>query len=169
MFQVLTALDALDRHSFDRMDPTNSLDTLYAKIFSPPGTKEPSLAGSSCGNTNNTSNNGSNSTVSNNGSNGGDSARENRADYVSIFVVIICSVFSRDVLRSCILRQHGYPERSEIWTDPWFLCMEEKIIPWCFGHPACSGITILTELFLCLYLVCNTQKSRLMKDHWDRM
>lgn len=27
------ALDALDRHSFDRMDSNNSLDTLYAKIF----------------------------------------------------------------------------------------------------------------------------------------
>ncbi|KAJ9582558.1 hypothetical protein L9F63_003116, partial [Diploptera punctata] len=39
--KVLTALDALDRHSFDRMDANNSLDTLYAKIFSPPGTKEP--------------------------------------------------------------------------------------------------------------------------------
>jgi hypothetical protein len=89
MFQVLTALDALDRHSFDRMDATNSLDTLYAKIFSPPGTKESSLAGSSCGNTNNTSNNGSNSTISNSGTNGGDPSRENRADYVSVFIEVI--------------------------------------------------------------------------------
>lgn len=31
--KVLAALDALDRHSFDRMDASNSLDTLYAKIF----------------------------------------------------------------------------------------------------------------------------------------
>lgn len=31
--KVLAALDALDRHSFDRMDQSNSLDTLYAKIF----------------------------------------------------------------------------------------------------------------------------------------
>lgn len=31
--QVLGALDALDRHSFDRVDVNNSLDTLYAKIF----------------------------------------------------------------------------------------------------------------------------------------
>jgi mediator of RNA polymerase II transcription subunit 12 len=83
MFQVLTALDALDRHSFDRMDATNSLDTLYAKIFSPPGTKESSLAGTSCGNSTSTSNNGSNSTISNNGTSGGDPSRENRADYVS--------------------------------------------------------------------------------------
>lgn len=31
---VLAALDALDRHRFDRMDATNSLDTLYNKVFS---------------------------------------------------------------------------------------------------------------------------------------
>ncbi|KAG7209569.1 hypothetical protein KM043_015646 [Ampulex compressa] len=34
--KVLAALDALDRHSFDRMDSANSLDTLYTKIFTPP-------------------------------------------------------------------------------------------------------------------------------------
>ena len=34
--KVLAALDALDRHSFDRMDATNSLDTLYSKIFTAP-------------------------------------------------------------------------------------------------------------------------------------
>lgn len=33
--KVLSALDALDRHSFDRMDGTNSLDSLYGKIFTP--------------------------------------------------------------------------------------------------------------------------------------
>ena len=33
--KVLAALDALDRHSFDRMDQSNSLDTLYMKIFTP--------------------------------------------------------------------------------------------------------------------------------------
>ncbi|XP_057325001.1 mediator of RNA polymerase II transcription subunit 12 [Microplitis mediator] len=37
--KVLSALDALDRHKFDKIDVTNSLDTLYAKIFTPP-TKE---------------------------------------------------------------------------------------------------------------------------------
>uniref|UniRef100_A0A2R5LGN9 Putative thyroid hormone receptor-associated protein complex subunit n=1 Tax=Ornithodoros turicata TaxID=34597 RepID=A0A2R5LGN9_9ACAR len=31
--RVLNALDALDRHSFDRVDVSNSLDTLYSKIF----------------------------------------------------------------------------------------------------------------------------------------
>lgn len=30
--KVLTVLDALDRHRFDKMDSTNSLDTLYAKV-----------------------------------------------------------------------------------------------------------------------------------------
>lgn len=30
--RVLAALDALDRHRFDRMDATNSLDTLYSKV-----------------------------------------------------------------------------------------------------------------------------------------
>jgi hypothetical protein len=89
MFQVLTALDALDRHSFDRMDATNSLDTLYAKIFSPPGTKESSLPGTGCSNTNSSNNNGSNSTVSNSGTSGGDSSRENRSDYVSVLTEVI--------------------------------------------------------------------------------
>ena len=31
--RVLGALDALDRHFFDIVDNTNSLDTLYVKIF----------------------------------------------------------------------------------------------------------------------------------------
>lgn len=31
--KVLNALDALDRHSFERVDANNSLDTLYTKIF----------------------------------------------------------------------------------------------------------------------------------------
>lgn len=31
--QLLTVLDALDRHCFDRVDSTNSLDILYGKIF----------------------------------------------------------------------------------------------------------------------------------------
>ncbi|XP_077555179.1 mediator of RNA polymerase II transcription subunit 12-like protein isoform X10 [Haemaphysalis longicornis] len=41
--RVLGVLDALDRHSFDRVDTTNSLDTLYTKVFAkgsdqvPPG------------------------------------------------------------------------------------------------------------------------------------
>lgn len=30
--RVLAVLDALDRHRFDRMDATNSLDTLYTKV-----------------------------------------------------------------------------------------------------------------------------------------
>lgn len=33
--RVLAVLDTLDRHSFDRVDATNSLETLYAKIFAP--------------------------------------------------------------------------------------------------------------------------------------
>lgn len=36
--KVLNALDALDRHSFERIDANNSLDTLYAKIFPAPNT-----------------------------------------------------------------------------------------------------------------------------------
>lgn len=32
MTKVLAALDALDRHSFDRMEASN-LDSLYAKVF----------------------------------------------------------------------------------------------------------------------------------------
>lgn len=33
--KVLTILEALDNHSFDRMDSSNSMETLYAKIFTP--------------------------------------------------------------------------------------------------------------------------------------
>lgn len=31
--KILNVLDALDRHSFERIDQNNSLDTLYNKIF----------------------------------------------------------------------------------------------------------------------------------------
>lgn len=42
--RVLAALDALDRHAFDRMDISNCLDTLYAKVFLPSsGNKEPGI------------------------------------------------------------------------------------------------------------------------------
>ncbi|XP_060517503.1 mediator of RNA polymerase II transcription subunit 12 isoform X2 [Cylas formicarius] len=41
--RVLAALDALDRHRFDKMDSTNSLDTLYAKVFSGPPDQENSV------------------------------------------------------------------------------------------------------------------------------
>lgn len=64
--KVLAALDALDRHRFDRMDANNSLDTLYNKIFTPPGGKEAAP-------TNNTSNSG-NTVVE---------GKENRTEYVS--------------------------------------------------------------------------------------
>lgn len=45
--RVLSALDALDRHSFEKVDANNSLDTLYAKIFNPPTSKEASKSTSS--------------------------------------------------------------------------------------------------------------------------
>ena len=38
--KVLNALDSLDRHSFDKTDSNNNLDTLYSKIFSNISTKE---------------------------------------------------------------------------------------------------------------------------------
>lgn len=38
--KVLTALDALDRHSFNKTDPNNNLDTLYSKIFTTPVAKD---------------------------------------------------------------------------------------------------------------------------------
>uniref|UniRef100_A0A8D9FIE5 Mediator of RNA polymerase II transcription subunit 12-like protein n=1 Tax=Cacopsylla melanoneura TaxID=428564 RepID=A0A8D9FIE5_9HEMI len=38
--KILSVLDALDRHSFERVDANNSLDTLYSKIFLPPGAKD---------------------------------------------------------------------------------------------------------------------------------
>lgn len=38
--KVLNALDALDRHRFDKMDANNSLETLYAKVFGENGDQE---------------------------------------------------------------------------------------------------------------------------------
>lgn len=38
--KILNVLDALDRHSFERIDQNNSLDTLYNKIFLPPNFKD---------------------------------------------------------------------------------------------------------------------------------
>lgn len=38
--QVLNALDALDRHNFDRVDSNNSLDSLYTKVFPSLANKE---------------------------------------------------------------------------------------------------------------------------------
>ncbi|KAH8042864.1 hypothetical protein HPB51_026129 [Rhipicephalus microplus] len=42
--RVLGVLDALDRHSFDRVDATNSLDTLYSKVFAKSGDQPPPAA-----------------------------------------------------------------------------------------------------------------------------
>ena len=41
MTRVLHILEALDRHCFDRVDPSNNIDSLYSKIFQPvgPGSK----------------------------------------------------------------------------------------------------------------------------------
>lgn len=36
----MNALDALDRHNFDRVDSSNTLDTLYAKVFPVPANKD---------------------------------------------------------------------------------------------------------------------------------
>lgn len=38
--KVLSALDALDKHNFDKVDSSNSLDTLYSQIFPNPPVKE---------------------------------------------------------------------------------------------------------------------------------
>lgn len=38
--KVLNALDSLDRHSFDKTDSNNNLDTLYSKIFTSSSVKD---------------------------------------------------------------------------------------------------------------------------------
>lgn len=43
--KVLSALDALDRHVFDKIDGTNSLDTLYSQIFPTPPVKDNPVEG----------------------------------------------------------------------------------------------------------------------------
>ena len=42
--RVLQSLEALDRHSFERVDGSNSIDTLYSKIFQPVGNNSKSAA-----------------------------------------------------------------------------------------------------------------------------
>lgn len=70
--KVLAALDALDRHRFDRVDSNNSLDTLYNKIFIPPGVKEPATP------------------VSASGTSLPSEGKENRTEYVRFFYIIYC-------------------------------------------------------------------------------
>lgn len=81
--KVLTALDALDRHSFERIDSTNSLDSLYAKIFTPTVNKENSNSSSpSSSNIEDNSNN--NSSINNS------NHREPKAEYDEPIVEILC-------------------------------------------------------------------------------
>lgn len=37
MTRVLQVLESLDRHCFDRVDSSNNIDTLFAKVFQPVG------------------------------------------------------------------------------------------------------------------------------------
>lgn len=67
--KILNVLDALDRHSFERIDLNNSLDTLYSKIFLPPNSKDNSNSLISVGNSVTTEN---------------DTLKDNRSEYVSI-------------------------------------------------------------------------------------
>ena len=43
--RVLQALEVLDRHSFDRVDSSNSIDTVYAKIFTGSPLQKPNTGG----------------------------------------------------------------------------------------------------------------------------
>lgn len=51
--KILTVLDALDGHCFDRMDTNNSLDTLYQKIFPPLQLQKEAASGGTSGSANN--------------------------------------------------------------------------------------------------------------------
>lgn len=87
--KVLTALDALDRHSFERIDSTNSLDTLYTKIFTPTVIKDnPNTSPSTNQDDNSNSNNNNNSNSNNNNSNGNN--REPKVEYDEPIVEILC-------------------------------------------------------------------------------
>lgn len=73
MQKILNTLDALDRHSFERIDQNNSIDTLYNNIFPPITEKLTNLSASGVAmRFNNKSNSANNQT------------EDNKKDYVSV-------------------------------------------------------------------------------------
>lgn len=93
--KVLQALDALDRHSFERIDSTNSLDTLYAKIFTPTVVKDnanSSPSGNQDDSANNSSNNSNNNSGNSNNNNNGNNnnSREPKVEFDEPIVEILC-------------------------------------------------------------------------------
>lgn len=72
--KILNALDALDRHSFERIDQNNSLDTLYNKIFLPPNCKDNSNSLLVAGNIPMSTEN--------------ETLKDNRSEYVSLLSVL---------------------------------------------------------------------------------
>lgn len=77
--KILNVLDALDRHSFERIDQNNSLDTLYNKIFLPPNSKDNSNALISVGNISATMEN--------------ENSKDNRSEYVN-GIYFVCYKFN---------------------------------------------------------------------------
>lgn len=78
--KILNVLDALDRHSFERIDQNNSLDTLYNKIFLPPNFKDNSNPLLAVGNMSMSTEN--------------ETLKDNRSEYVNIvFILYIILIF----------------------------------------------------------------------------
>lgn len=75
--KILNVLDALDRHSFERIDQNNSLDTLYNKIFLPPNSKDNSNPLLAVGNISMSTEN--------------ETLKDNRSEYVisNLFIIIL--------------------------------------------------------------------------------
>jgi len=73
--KILNVLDALDRHSFERIDQNNSLDTLYNKIFLPPNSKDNSNPLLAVGNISMPTEN--------------ETLKDNRSEYVNIILVFV--------------------------------------------------------------------------------
>lgn len=71
--KILNVLDALDRHSFERIDQNNSLDTLYNKIFLPPNSKDNSNPLLAVGNISMSTEN--------------ETSKDNRSEYVNIVFI----------------------------------------------------------------------------------
>lgn len=81
--KILNVLDALDRHSFERIDQNNSLDTLYNKIFLPPNSKDNSNPLLTVGNISMSTEN--------------ETSKDSRSEYVSINIDV-CFFFYVNLL-----------------------------------------------------------------------
>lgn len=85
MQKILNTLDALDSHNFERIDPNNSIDTLYNNIFPPIPEKQTNI---------NSAHVNTNGRFTNKLSVANNQADDNKKDYVRIMINLITKLLS---------------------------------------------------------------------------